>query len=61
MSLYGLGIPPAQYEALVSANAQGNMSEVLRERLKKLACDFSIQDNYFAWQAFKPRVRAAQR
>lgn len=52
MSLYGLGIPPAQYEALVSASAQGNMSEVLRERLKKLACDFSIEDNYFAWQAF---------
>lgn len=52
MSLYGLGIPPAQYDALVSASAEGNMSEVLRGRLEKLACDFSIQDNYFAWQAF---------
>jgi len=52
MSLYGLGIPPAQYDALVSASAEGNMSEVLKGRLKKLACDFSIQDNYFAWQAF---------
>jgi len=52
MSLYGLGIPPAQYDALVSANADGDMSAVLRQRLEKLACDFSIQDNYFAWQAF---------
>ncbi|GAA0778268.1 DUF3419 family protein [Roseibium denhamense] len=52
MSLYGLGIPPAQYDALVSANADGNMSAVLKERLEKLACDFSMQDNYFAWQAF---------
>ncbi|WP_428671059.1 DUF3419 family protein [Roseibium sp.] len=52
MSLYGLGIPPAQYDALVSANADGNMSAVLRQRLEKLACDFSMRDNYFAWQAF---------
>ncbi|WP_417671907.1 DUF3419 family protein [Roseibium sp.] len=52
MSLYGLGIPPAQYEALVSANSEGDMSTVLKQRLEKLACDFSIQDNYFAWQAF---------
>lgn len=52
MSLYGLGIPPAQYEALVAANANGDMSAVLRQRLEKLACDFSLNDNYFAWQAF---------
>ncbi|MBS8261267.1 DUF3419 family protein [Roseibium polysiphoniae] len=52
MSLYGLGIPPAQYEGLVSASAEGDMSSVLRQRLEKLACDFSINDNYFAWQAF---------
>jgi len=25
---------------------------VLRERLEKLACDFDLKDNYFAWQAF---------
>jgi len=28
------------------------MAEVLRGRLKRLACDFSLSDNYFAWQAF---------
>ena len=52
MSLYGLGIPPAQYDALVSASAAGDMSEVLRQRLEKLACDFPLKENYFAWQAF---------
>jgi S-adenosylmethionine-diacylglycerol 3-amino-3-carboxypropyl transferase len=49
MSLYGLGIPPAQYEALAGGNAMAN---VLHERLEKLACGFPIQNNYFAWQAF---------
>jgi ACR3 family arsenite transporter len=28
------------------------MVEVLRRRLEKLACDFEVKDNYFAWQAF---------
>jgi S-adenosylmethionine-diacylglycerol 3-amino-3-carboxypropyl transferase len=50
-SLYGLGIPPAQYEALALAGG-GDMAALLRERLKRLACDFSLSDNYFAWQAF---------
>jgi S-adenosylmethionine-diacylglycerol 3-amino-3-carboxypropyl transferase len=49
MSLYGLGIPPAQYEALASGNA---MATVLHERLEKLTCGFPLHDNYFAWQAF---------
>lgn len=51
MSLYGLGIPPAQYEALATAG-NGDMASVVRSRLEKLACDFDISDNYFAWQAF---------
>jgi len=51
VSLYALGIPPAQYDALVSSN-NGDAIEVLRERVERLACDFPIQDNYFAWQAF---------
>lgn len=48
-TLFGLGIPPAQYEALAGNE---KMSLVLRRRLEKLACDFDISDNYFAWQAF---------
>jgi S-adenosylmethionine-diacylglycerol 3-amino-3-carboxypropyl transferase len=48
-SLYGLGIPPAQFAAL--ANGQ-DMSAVLRQRVEKLACAFPISENYFARQAF---------
>ncbi len=50
-SLIGLGIPPAQYEALAGAG-NGNMAAVVYERLERLACGFRIEDNYFAWQAF---------
>lgn len=48
-SLFGLGIPPAQYAALAG---ESRMADVLRERLEKLACHFPVNDNYFAWQAF---------
>lgn len=50
-SLYGLGIPPAQYEALAADGGQG-IGKVLRQRLEKLACGFPIGENYFAQQAF---------
>jgi S-adenosylmethionine-diacylglycerol 3-amino-3-carboxypropyl transferase len=49
VSLYGLGIPPAQYEALAG---NSSMADVLFERLERLTCGFSLNDNYFAWQAF---------
>ena len=52
LSLYGLGIPPAQYEALAGGSTMG---DVLRERVERLACGFSLNDNYFAWQAFGRR------
>lgn len=48
-SLFGLGIPPAQFEKLAGDE---RMAAVLRRRLEKLACDFPVSDNYFAWQAF---------
>ena len=50
-TLYGLGIPPAQYHAL-AGDAEGGMIEVLRDRLRRLACDFDFSSNYFARQAF---------
>ncbi len=50
-SLYGLGIPPAQFDELNHA-AGGNMASLLKERLRRMACDFPIETNYFAWQAF---------
>lgn len=56
-ALFGLGIPPSQFEAL--KGDAPHMAEVLRARLARLACDFDLSDNYFAWQAFgrsyKPR------
>jgi S-adenosylmethionine-diacylglycerol 3-amino-3-carboxypropyl transferase len=53
-SLYGLGIPPAQYAALAADSPQG-IGAVLSDRVERLACDFAIADNYFAWQAFGRR------
>jgi S-adenosylmethionine-diacylglycerol 3-amino-3-carboxypropyl transferase len=50
-SLFGLGIPPAQYDALCDNGAR-RMVDVLEERLERLACDFDMKDNYFAWSAF---------
>lgn len=52
-SLFGLGIPPAQYDSLVTSGR--TMADVLKARLEKLACDFPLADNYFAWQAFARR------
>jgi S-adenosylmethionine-diacylglycerol 3-amino-3-carboxypropyl transferase len=49
LSLYGLGIPPAQYTELAGEGPR--MADVVRERLRKLLCDFDLRDNYFAWQA----------
>ncbi len=53
-TLYGLGIPPAQYKAL-AGDGEGGMAQVLRKRLERLACAFPLSENYFAWQAFGRR------
>ena len=50
-SLFGLGIPPAQYDALCD-HGQRHMADVLYERVERLAAGFDLRDNYFAWQAF---------
>lgn len=52
-ALFGLGIPPSQFEALKGKEA--HMATVLKARLERLACDFDLRDNYFAWQAFGRR------
>ena len=51
VSLYGLGIPPSQFDELFK-DSGGDMASLLKARLEKLACGFPIEDNYFAWQAF---------
>ncbi len=50
-ALYGLGIPPSQFDEL-NESAGGNMATLLKARLERMACQFPISDNYFAWQAF---------
>jgi len=52
--LYSLGIPPAQFDEMLQESRldQQGMHELLKERARRLACDFPLNDNYFAWQAF---------
>ncbi|MCU0831593.1 MAG: DUF3419 family protein [Rhizobiaceae bacterium] len=57
VSLFGLGIPPAQYEALLEGRS--NMADVLKERTERLACGHALKDNYFAWMAFARRFPEA--
>jgi S-adenosylmethionine-diacylglycerol 3-amino-3-carboxypropyl transferase len=49
-SLFGLGIPPSQFDAL--KGSEPHMADVLKARLERLACGFDLKHNYFAWQAF---------
>ncbi|WP_162653132.1 DUF3419 family protein [Lentilitoribacter sp. Alg239-R112] len=51
VSLFGLGIPPQQYEELANA-AGGDILGALKERTRSLMCNFPLKENYFAWQAF---------
>lgn len=58
-SLFGLGIPPRQFDELASLTDEKTLAGVLRERVEKLACHFPLNDNYFAWQAFARRYPSA--
>ena len=53
VTLFGLGIPPQQYEELrKDLDGEKTIIDIYEERTRRLACDFPIHDNYFAWQAF---------
>jgi len=53
VTMFGLGIPPQQYDELKrDLAAGGSVIDVYRARAKRLACDYPIEENYFAWQAF---------
>lgn len=53
VTMFGLGIPPQQYDELKKDLSEGKtIIDIYRERVKRLACDYPIQENYFAWQAF---------
>ena len=58
--LYGLGIPPAQYEALERAG-NGSVTDTLYDRAKQLAIGFPPETNYFAWQAYLQRYDTENR
>lgn len=49
---YMLGIPPQQFDELAGSAEDGKTAAMLQARIRKMACDFPIQTNYFAWQAF---------
>ena len=51
--MFGLGIPPQQYDELKKDLSEAKtIIDIYRERVKRLACGYPIQENYFAWQAF---------
>lgn len=54
-ALYSLGIPPAQFTTLRSEADEGDLAKLYLERLRRLACAFPLEENYFAWQAFGRR------
>lgn len=53
ITTFGLGIPPQQLSELRNdLAADATLVDTYRKRVKRLACSFPIDDNYFAWQAF---------
>ncbi len=53
VTLFGLGIPPQQYDELKKDLAEKtSVIDIYRERAKKLAVGYPIEENYFAWQGF---------
>jgi len=53
VTMFGLGIPPQQYDELKKdLETDANLIDVYKERTKRLAVDYPIYENYFAWQAF---------
>ena len=51
MAVFSLGIPPQQYKYM-KEESDGQLVNLYRDRVRRLACQFPIQDNYFAWQGF---------
>lgn len=62
VTLFGLGIPPQQYEEIKKDfDRNGNILDVYRERTKRLAVEYPIYENYFAWQAFARKYDTVNR
>jgi S-adenosylmethionine-diacylglycerol 3-amino-3-carboxypropyl transferase len=53
VTMFGLGIPPQQYDELKKdLEPDASLIDVYKARTKRLAVDYPIYENYFAWQAF---------
>jgi S-adenosylmethionine-diacylglycerol 3-amino-3-carboxypropyl transferase len=62
VTLFGLGIPPQQFDELTRELGDGKtIIDVYRERVRRLACDFPIDENYLAWQAFARKYDTEKR
>ena len=62
VTMFGLGIPPQQYDELKKDLAgDENIIDIYRERTRRLACDFPISENYFAWQGFARKYDTEKR
>ena len=48
--LFSLGIPPSQVDAM-REDMHGDIVGLYRERVRRLICDFPVDENYFVWQA----------
>ncbi len=55
VTMFGLGIPPQQYDELKKDADGRSVIDIYRERTRRLAVDYPIAENYFAWQAFARR------
>ncbi len=60
ITMFGLGIPPQQLNELKQDIGSAALLDVYRERVRRLACEFPIEDNYFAWQAFARRYDSCE-
>ena len=61
MTVFSLGIPPQQHEAMAQDEVSHNLIELYLARLRKLVCGFPLYDNYFAWQVFGQQYDHASR
>jgi S-adenosylmethionine-diacylglycerol 3-amino-3-carboxypropyl transferase len=62
VTVFGLGIPPQQYEELKKDLSSGEtVVDIYRARAKKLAVEYPIYENYFAWQALGRRYDTENR
>ncbi|MFM7035323.1 MAG: DUF3419 family protein [Planctomycetia bacterium] len=57
VAVYSLGIPPSQHQAMLEEheNDGSKLFDMYKQRVRRLACGFPLDDNYFTWQAFSRR------